>query len=468
MQCPKCGKTDRVTISNKTYCANCGTAIEATASPAAPAANQPPVSKPLAAPAAPITQAPARMTDIARPDVTAAPTDTTNKIQVTNVPAPAASAGPTPLPTPKVMSDIKPVSVTPLPAPPQPATPKPAQEFHGNRLAAAFGNVFARRKQPTQSAALVTPAAPAAPPASAAPAATPPAPQVVQPAPTPPKPQVVAPVTITAVTPAPPPPAAAPEPAPAKLAVEQPVDTPKPAPSPSETRLIRAAAAAKSPAIKKFSPPAKPLLDPEHELPAGPVKPAIAPEATTAPSAPGPELPHVVASQIESMQRLIPPTKSDSESASVGPKPTSIMAATLAIAIMGSFIWLNNYPNLAILSAAQKAGIEARMPSYVPASYRMTKQIGYGPGQVTLQFSSPGASDPLTITQRRTDWNSSALLEYFITPKTDSYLSVQSQGLTIYLYDKQNASWVNHGLQYVIEGSSRLTRDQIVKIAESL
>lgn len=173
------------------------------------------------------------------------------------------------------------------------------------------------------------------------------------------------------------------------------------------------------------------------------------------------------------MQGLIPPVKPAQPAAapvnpSAGPSPAGLMAAIAAIAIIGGVIWQNNYPNIALQSAAQKAGIQANLPSYVPSSYRLDQQITYGPGQLSLRFSAPGDSEPLTITQRKTNWNSTALLEYYIAPKTKHYISVQSQGLTIYLYNNHDASWVNKGMQYVIEGNTRLNRDQIIKIAESL
>ncbi|HSH31409.1 MAG TPA: DUF4367 domain-containing protein, partial [Candidatus Saccharimonadales bacterium] len=152
----------------------------------------------------------------------------------------------------------------------------------------------------------------------------------------------------------------------------------------------------------------------------------------------------------------------------VGPRPASVVAAIVAVVIIGGVIWQKNYPNIAIQSAAQKAGIQASLPSYVPSSYRLNQQISYGPGQLSLQFSSPNDPGTLSITQRRTNWNSTALLEYYVTPKAQHYISVQSQGLTIYLYNNHNASWVNRGIQYIIEGDTRLNRDQIVKIAESL
>jgi hypothetical protein len=85
-----------------------------------------------------------------------------------------------------------------------------------------------------------------------------------------------------------------------------------------------------------------------------------------------------------------------------------------------------------------------------------------------MQYKSPASSGLLTINQRKSDWTSSSLLELYVNQKAKSYLSVQTQGLTIYLFDDNKATWVNRGIQYVLEGNSSLSHDQLLKIAESL
>lgn len=144
------------------------------------------------------------------------------------------------------------------------------------------------------------------------------------------------------------------------------------------------------------------------------------------------------------------------------------MAATLAIMVMGGYIWLNNFNTMSLKSASKKAGIQASLPAYMPNSYSMAGPVSYGQGFVTFDFKSPNSNTPLTITQRRTSWDSAALLQMYVHPKSSSYVSVANQGLTIYLYNNNQATWVNKGLQYVISGDTRLSREQVLKIAESL
>jgi hypothetical protein len=153
--------------------------------------------------------------------------------------------------------------------------------------------------------------------------------------------------------------------------------------------------------------------------------------------------------------------------AAVGPKPASVAALALTVALLGGYIWMKNYPNMALKVAASKAGVEAALPAYLPSSYNLDGPISYAPGQVSVKFTAPGG-EPLTITQKRTNWDSQSLLENYVLKVSDEYLTVESQGLTIYFYDQNQATWVNRGVWYTLEGDTRLSREQLLKIIDSL
>jgi hypothetical protein len=144
-----------------------------------------------------------------------------------------------------------------------------------------------------------------------------------------------------------------------------------------------------------------------------------------------------------------------------------LAAGIAAVAILAGYVWVQNYPKLAIASAGNQAGISASLPGYVPSSYSLATTTT-APGIVTLQFASPNQSEPLTITQHRTAWDSSSLVDNYVSKVATDYSSIEGQGLTVYLFDQNNASWVNHGLWYSIAGTARLSRAQILKIAYSL
>lgn len=150
-------------------------------------------------------------------------------------------------------------------------------------------------------------------------------------------------------------------------------------------------------------------------------------------------------------------------------KPASVVAAGLVVAIMGGYIWMSNYNNLSIRTASQRAGIVASLPQYTPAGYKLNGPISYGTGFVSFNLkNSKDSNKSIAVIQRKSEWDSASLLELYVSPKTKDYVAVDSQGIKIYLYGNGQATWVNKGLQYVVQANSGLNRDQIVKMASSL
>ncbi len=205
----------------------------------------------------------------------------------------------------------------------------------------------------------------------------------------------------------------------------------------------------------------------------------LAPLAVPA-SEPLRELPQLAATRHEAMTRLAPGTLPPAPAPArpnasptwrphldLSPHNNRNLATAAAVVLMGSYIWLQNYPKLALQSANSKAGLAASMPAFLPSSYNL-KTTATSPGLVTLNFTSPSATEALKIAQARTTWDSSSLLDNFVAKNTDDYATVQGQGLTIYLFNNNHATWVNRGIWYSIEGAGRLSREQILKIAYSL
>jgi len=150
-------------------------------------------------------------------------------------------------------------------------------------------------------------------------------------------------------------------------------------------------------------------------------------------------------------------------------KPAGVAAAALVVVIMGGYIWANNYNNLSIRTASQRAGIVASLPHYTPTDYKLSGPIAYGTGFVSFNLkNSKDSNKSIAVIQRKSDWDSASLLELYVSPKTKNYVAVNDRGLKIYLYDNGKATWVNKGLQYVVQADSSLSRDQIVKLAGSL
>ncbi len=139
-----------------------------------------------------------------------------------------------------------------------------------------------------------------------------------------------------------------------------------------------------------------------------------------------------------------------------------------AVLIMGSYVWFQNFPKLELHSASSKAGFALTLPAYLPSSYSLTGPVEASNGSATISFKSPSATDALKITQNVTSWDTQSLRDNITNSKSKDFIAVEGQGLTIYLWGKNEAAWVNHGIRFGIEGTGKLSREQILKIAYSL
>lgn len=150
------------------------------------------------------------------------------------------------------------------------------------------------------------------------------------------------------------------------------------------------------------------------------------------------------------------------------PRRLSIVTASLAFVLLGSYFTYLNMPSLSVRVAAAGAGINANYPSYQPDGYSLNGLIGYGQGQVTMKFAANGSPQGFTIKQAKSSWDSEAVLDNYISPRAGvSYIPYTERGLTIYTYGN-NAAWVNGGILYTIEGDAPLSSEQIRHIATSL
>lgn len=213
-----------------------------------------------------------------------------------------------------------------------------------------------------------------------------------------------------------------------------------------------------------------PALTPDPILVVAPQPPAPAPTPEAiAPPAPVTQ-PKAQPSLREMAAQLSSPAEQKAISEKAGlRRPVSIGAAALAVVIMGGYIWVSNYNNLSIRTASQRSGIVASLPHYTPSNYKLNGPISYGTGFVSFNLKNTKESDKtIAVVQRKSEWDSASLLELYVSPKGKDYVAVDSQGLKIYLYGKNQATWVNKGLQYVVTANSSLSRDQIVKMAQSL
>lgn len=154
----------------------------------------------------------------------------------------------------------------------------------------------------------------------------------------------------------------------------------------------------------------------------------------------------------------------------IGVNARAIVVSTTILAgiAFGGFYAYQNVPKIAMRVAASRAGINAALPNYSPSGFSFNGPVQYASGQVTVGFKSNTDDREYKLTQKSSDWSSESLLNNFILSDNKTYQTYQENGRTIYIYDNNNATWVDGGILYQIEGKSQLTTDQLVRIASSL
>ncbi|MFZ1360890.1 MAG: hypothetical protein WAS27_02605 [Candidatus Saccharimonadales bacterium] len=150
------------------------------------------------------------------------------------------------------------------------------------------------------------------------------------------------------------------------------------------------------------------------------------------------------------------------------PRASSIVSACMALVLFGGYLTYLNVPSLSVRVAAAQAGIDAGYPNYRPDGYSLAGTVGYSQGTVTMRFASNSGPVGFTINQSKSNWDSSAVLDKYVTPRSGaSYIPYTERGLTIYTFGN-NAAWVNGGILYTIDGDAPLSSEQIRRIATSL
>lgn len=146
----------------------------------------------------------------------------------------------------------------------------------------------------------------------------------------------------------------------------------------------------------------------------------------------------------------------------------SFASSGFALLLMAGYFTYINMPNLSVRVAAVQSGIDAGYPSHRPSGYSLSGPIAFNDGEVRMAFAANGTNRGFTLTQAKSSWDSSALLNDYVTPKAGSdYLTTAGNGLTIYSWGG-NAAWVSGGILHTIEGDAPLSPDQIQRIATSL
>ena len=150
-------------------------------------------------------------------------------------------------------------------------------------------------------------------------------------------------------------------------------------------------------------------------------------------------------------------------------KKRFLIVIAIVVALLGvAYGVYRLVPAVSVSIASAQAGVDAEYPDYTPDGYSLHHPVRYSEGEVMLSFASNSNEDTYTISQTKSSWDSSAVLDNIVKKTVgDNYVTTLERGLTIYSYDR-SASWVNKGVLYTIVSNAQLSNEQIRRIATSL
>lgn len=149
------------------------------------------------------------------------------------------------------------------------------------------------------------------------------------------------------------------------------------------------------------------------------------------------------------------------------PRLASVLASTLSLLILGGYFTYINLSNISMRVASTRAGINAQFPNYYPSGFAVSGPITYAPGEVSINYKSNTADNGFTLTQKSANWDSQAVLDNYVRKQSNTYLTFQERGITVYTFNNK-AAWANGGLFYTVDGDANLSSEQILRLASSL
>jgi hypothetical protein len=145
---------------------------------------------------------------------------------------------------------------------------------------------------------------------------------------------------------------------------------------------------------------------------------------------------------------------------------TSMLAGTLALAVMAGLAAYQNTPGLQFKIASVQAGVSTKMPNLKAANFAFDG-VKAADGKLTVGFS--GASGDYQLTQQHTNLSGNDVIKNVgATDATGApnYTTVHAGSTTIYRLSNTNATWVSDGTWYTVTGSN-LTNAQLQSLARN-
>ena len=144
--------------------------------------------------------------------------------------------------------------------------------------------------------------------------------------------------------------------------------------------------------------------------------------------------------------------------------------SVLVIALIAGGIYLgHNLNKVSLYLASSRAGFTPTVSSYNPSGYDLSS-VSSASGVIESSFKSNSDSRTYSIIEKKSNWNSSDLLNNYVVNRAGlNYQTITQNNLTIYTINNNSlATWVKGGIWYIIQDNNSLSTHQIIEIATSM
>ncbi len=240
-------------------------------------------------------------------------------------------------------------------------------------------------------------------------------------------------------------------------------------------RLERAKSTEKHPAVSrhhsvktKVEPKVVPIKPKHHAAHAAPA-PVQSPSAYK-PKAPKASAPSVMEKQVEKA------TAHNSHTRETTPKkgllhklatPAGLLPVFVTTMAIAGFLVYQNIPSISMRVAANRAGFNARLPES-PIGFGVDGPVVVDGGRVSVRFRSNTDTRNATLHQQPSNLDTDSLRLGFLEQNDIEYQTYSRNGSTIFIYGDSQATWLNQGVWFTLEGESRLSPAQILDLASSI
>ena len=145
-----------------------------------------------------------------------------------------------------------------------------------------------------------------------------------------------------------------------------------------------------------------------------------------------------------------------------------LAAAAFAVFLFIGFLAYQKVPQVAVKVAARNAGFNARVPGNIPSGYAYKSPVNASKDSLTIAYKSNTDKRSFQITQKPSNWTSESLLSNYLIEGKKQYQAYYNKGMTVFIYDNNNATWVDKGVWFTLNANGSLSSDQILSIASSI